>query len=67
MQGGYCKKTVKAFLNKCLIIITTQHKQQFGPTHQPATEKRMSIHVFKTLPNPKKSAAAWMKKHVLNA
>ena len=70
-QGGYSAhdvkyQTAKAFLNKCPMIITAQHKLQFGPTHQPAMEKRLRTYVFKTLPNPKKSAAAWLKKHAMD-
>jgi len=70
-QGGYSAhdvkyQTAKAFFNKCPIIITAQHKLQFGPTHQPAMEKRLRTYVFKTLPNPKKSAAAWLKKHPMD-
>ena len=71
MQGGYSAhdvkhQTAKAFLNKCPMIITAQRKLQFGPTHQPAMEKRLRTYVFKTLPNPKKSAAAWLKKHAMD-
>ena len=70
-QGGYSAhdvkyQTAKTFLNKCPMIITAQHKLQFGPTHQPAMEKRLRTYVFKTLPNPKKGAAAWLKKHALD-
>ena len=48
------------------MIITTQDKLQFGPTHQPATEKCLCTYVFKALPNPKKNAAAWLKKHSMD-
>ena len=70
-QGGYFAhdvkyQTAKAFLNKCPTIITAQHKLQFGPTHQPAMEKRLRTYVFKALPNPKKNAAAWLKKHAMD-
>ena len=70
-QGGYSAHDVKyqiakAFLNRCPMIITAQHKLQFGTTHQPAMEKRLRTYVFKTLPNPKKSAAAWLKKHAMD-
>ena len=43
------------------MIITAQHKLQFGATHQPAMEKRLPTYVLKALPNPKKSAAPWLK------
>ena len=67
-QGGYSAhdvkyQTAKAFLNKCPMIITAQCKLQFGPTYQAAVEKRLRTYVFKTLSNPKKSAAEWLKKH----
>ena len=70
-QGGYSAhdvkyQTAKAFLNKCPMLIIAQRKLQFGPTHQPAMEKRLRTYVFKTLPNPKKSAAAWLKKHAMD-
>ena len=70
-QGGYSAhdvkyQTAKAILNKCPMIITAQHKLQFGPTHQPAMEKRLRTYVFKALPNPKKNAAAWLKKHAMD-
>ena len=29
-------------------------------------EKRLLTYVFKALPNPKKSAAAWLKKHAMD-
>ena len=58
--------TAKAFLNKCPMTITTQHKLQFGPTHQQAMEKQLRTYVFKTLPNPKKSAAPWLEKHAMD-
>ena len=48
------------------MLITAQHKLQFGPTHQPAMEKRLRTYVFKALPNPKKNAAAWLKKHAMD-
>ena len=70
-QGGYSAhdvkyQTAKAFLNKCPMIITAQQELQFGPTHQPAMEKRLRTYVFKTFPNPKKSTAAWLKKHAMD-
>ena len=70
-QGGYSAhnvkyQTSKAFLNKCPMIITAQHKLQFDPTHQPAMEQRLRTYVFKALPNPKKTAAAWLKKHAMD-
>ena len=70
-QGGYSAhdvkyQTAKAFINKCPMILTTQQKLQFGPTHQPAMEKRLRTYVFKALPDPKKNAAAWLKKHAMD-
>ena len=29
-------------------------------------QKRLRVFVFKTLPNPKKSAAAWLKNHAMD-
>ena len=70
-QGEYSAhdvkyQTAKAFLNKCPMIIIAQHKLQFGPTHQSAMEIRLRTYVFKALPNPKKNAAAWLKKHAMD-
>ena len=59
-------QTAKAFLKKCPMIITAQHKLQFRPTHQSAMKKRLRTYVFKTIPNPKKSAAAWLKKQAMD-
>ena len=67
-QGGYAAhdvkyQTARAFMNKCPMLITAQHKLQFGTVHQPAMDKRLRTYHFKTLTNPKKKAVAWLRKH----
>ena len=67
-QGGYAAhdvkyQTARAFINKCPMLITAQHKLQFGTVHQPAMDKRLRTYHFKTLTNPKKKAVAWLRKH----
>lgn len=67
-QGGYAAhdvkyQTARAFINKCPMLITAQHKLQFGTVHQPAMDKRLRTYHFKRLTNPKKKAVAWLRKH----
>ena len=69
-QGGYTAQdvkyqTTKAFTNKCPMLVTTQHELNFGATHQPAMDRRLCAYNFKSLPHPKKKAAAWLKKNVM--
>lgn len=45
-KGGYAAhdvkyQTARAFINKCPMLITAQHKLQFGKVHQPAMDKRL--------------------------
>ena len=45
-QGGYAAhdvkyQTARSFINKCPMLITAQHKLQFGTVHQPAMDKRL--------------------------
>ena len=45
-QGGYTAhdvkyQTARAFINKCPMLITAQHKLDFGPVDQPAMERRL--------------------------
>jgi len=61
-QGGYSAHDVKyqaakSFINRCPMIITTQRKLDFGPSDQPAMDRRLSTYEFRSLPNPQKSAA----------
>lgn len=67
-QGGYAAhdvkyQTARAFINKCPMLITAQHKLQFGTVHQPAMDKRLRTYHFRQLENPKKKAVAWLRKH----
>lgn len=70
-QGGYTAhdvkyQTARAFLNKCPMLVTAQRKLEFGAVHQPAMDKRLHTYYFKSLPNPKKRAAAWLKKNAMD-
>lgn len=67
-QGGYAAhyvkyQTARAFINKCPMLITAQHKLQFGTVHQPTMEKRLRTYRFRKLENPKKKAVVWLRKH----
>ena len=67
-QGGYCAhdvkyRTAKSFINRCPMLITSQRPLNFGPSDQPAMDRRLKTYHFKSLPNPRKSASSWLKKH----
>ena len=69
-QGGYTAhdvkyQTAKAFLNKCPMLVTAQRKLDFGPADQPAMDRRLRTYQFKNLPNPRRKAAARLKKHAM--
>ena len=69
-QGGYTAHDIKyqiakAFVNKCLMLVTAQRKLEFGPTHQPAMDRRLCTYYLKSLPNLKRKAAAWLRKHAM--
>lgn len=69
-QGGYTAhdiklQTAKPFMNRCLMLITAQRKLDFGATHQPAMDRRLRTYHIKSLPNPKRRAAAWLRKHTI--
>lgn len=69
-QGGYTAhdvkyQTAKAFMNKCPMLVTAQHELNFGATHQPAMDRRLRTYHFKSLPHPKKKAAAWLRKNAM--
>ena len=53
----------KYSINRCPMLITCQRKLDFGPSDQPAMDRRLSTCQFKSLANPKKRAATWVKKH----
>ncbi|KAJ7394853.1 hypothetical protein OS493_000688 [Desmophyllum pertusum] len=67
-QGGFSAHDVKyqsakSFINRCPMLIISQRRLNFGPSDQPAMERRLNTYDFKSLPNPKKSACSWLKKH----
>lgn len=66
-QGGYAThdvnyQTERAFINKCPLLITAQHKLQFSTVHKPVDQRLLTYH-FKRLTNPKKKGLAWLRKH----
>ena len=70
-QGGYSAHGVKyqaakSFINRCPMIITSQRKLDFGPSDQPAMDRRLSTYEFRSLPNPQKSAATWLRNHSMD-
>ncbi|KAJ7386849.1 hypothetical protein OS493_006881 [Desmophyllum pertusum] len=70
-QGGFTAcgvkyKTARSFFNRSPIIMTAQQQQQqlkFRADNQLAMDRRLRYYVFKSLPNPKKKAAQWLRKH----
>ena len=67
-QGGYTAcdvkyKTAKPFINRCPMLLTAQQQLEFGPEDQPAMDRRLRNYAFKSLPNPRKKAADWLRKH----
>lgn len=70
-QGGYTAcdikyQTAKSFINRCPMLLTAQQKLEFGPEDQPAMDRRLRNYVFKSLPNPRKKAAEWLRKHSMD-
>ena len=69
-QGGYSAhdvkyQTAKPFMNKCPMLVTAQQELNFGAAHQPAMDRRLRTYHFKSLPHPKKKAAAWLRKNAM--
>ena len=67
-QGGYTAcdvkyKTAKSFINRCPMLLTAQQQLEFGPEDQPAMDRRLRNFTFKSLPNPRKKAAEWLRRH----
>ncbi|CAH3023600.1 unnamed protein product, partial [Porites evermanni] len=67
-QGGYTAcdvkyQTAKSFINRCPMLLTAQTKLHFKPEDQPAMDRRLRNYSFKSLPAPKKSASAWLRRH----
>ena len=67
-QSGYTAcdikyQTAKSFINRCPMLLTAQQKLEFGPEDQAAMDRRLKNYVFKSLPNPRKKAAEWLRKH----
>ncbi|KAJ7363623.1 hypothetical protein OS493_009785 [Desmophyllum pertusum] len=70
-QGGYSAHDVKyqsakSFINRCPMVITSQQKLNFGPSDQPAMDRRLTTYEFRSLPNPQRNAATWLKKHPMD-
>ena len=56
----------KSFINRCPVLFTEQKKLEFGPEDQAAMDHRLKNYVFKSLPNPRKKAAEWLRKHSMD-
>ena len=70
-QGGYTAadvkyQTAKSFINRCPMLLTAQQKLQFKPEDQPAMDRRLRHYTFKSLPEPKKKAAEWLRKNPMH-
>ena len=70
-QGGYAAhdvkyQTAKSFINRCPMLITAQKKLVFEPEDQAAMDRRLRNYTFKSLKNPKKKAAEWLRKHPMD-
>ena len=71
-QGGYYSahdvkyQVAKSFINRCAMIINSQQKLDFGPSDQPAMDRRLSTYEFRSLPNPQKIAAKWLRSHPMD-
>ena len=70
-QGGYSAHNVKyqaakSFINRCPMIIISQWKLDFHPSNQLAMDRRLSMYEFRSLPNPQKSAATWLRSHPMD-
>ena len=67
-QGGYTAcdikyQTAKSFINRCPMLLTAQQKLELRPDDQPAMDRRLRNYIFKSLPNPRKRATEWLRKH----
>ena len=70
-QGGYTAAdvkyhTAKSFINRCPMLLTAQQKLQFKPEDQPAMDRRLRHYTFRSLPEPKKKAAGWLRKKLMH-
>ena len=70
-QGGYTAadvkyQTAKSFINRCPMLLTAQQNLQFKPEDQPAMDRRLRNYTFKSLPEPKKKAAEWLRKNPMH-
>ena len=45
------------------MLLTAQQQLEFGPEHPPAMDRRLRNYAFKSLPNPRKKAVEWLRKH----
>ena len=69
-QGGYSAhdfkyQRAKSFINRCPMFITSQRRLNFGPSDQPAMDRRLWTYQFKSLANL--SASTWLKKHPMDS
>ena len=45
------------------MLLTAQQKLEFRPDDQPAMDRRLRNYTFESLPNPRKRATEWLRKH----
>ena len=67
-QGGFTAcdvkyQTAKTFINRCPMLLTAQTKLEFKREDQPAMDRRLKNYTFKSLPNPRKKATEWLRRH----
>jgi hypothetical protein len=67
-QGGYMANdvkyhTAKSFINRCPMLITSQNNLDFKKEDKPAMDRRLTTYTFKSLPNPQKGPAEWLRRH----
>ncbi|KAL9973576.1 hypothetical protein ACROYT_G020049 [Oculina patagonica] len=67
-QGGFTAcdvkyQTAKSFINRCPMLLTAQTKLEFKADDQPAMDRRLKNYTFKSLPNPRKKATEWLRRH----
>jgi len=48
------------------MLLTAQTKLEFGPEDQVVMDCRLKNYMFKSLSNPRKKAAEWLRKHSMD-
>ena len=61
------KTAAKSFINRCPMLLTAQQQLEFGPEDQPTMNRWLRNYAFKSLPNPRKKATEWLRKHPMES